>query len=77
MQCAKYMVSTSCEGSAVVTMQAEGSLRAGTGHSVWDVACACHSGTPPLPAREPAEEPLRKSLPAQEPPPFLNGNPPS
>ena len=47
MQCGKYMVSTGCQGLAVVAMQGEGCLRAQVGHSVRAVACACHSGTPP------------------------------
>ena len=69
MQCAKDMISIGCQGSAVVPMQGEGSLRVGTGHDVRAVACACHSGTPP--------PNLHKNHPRNPPgTPLLHRNPP-
>ena len=76
MQCAKYMVSTGCHGSTAVTMQGEGSLRAGIGQSVRIVACACNSGTPPpfLHKNRPRNPPGTPFL-HRNPPPSCTGNP--
>ena len=73
MQCGKYMVSTGCQGSAVVAMQGEGCLGPRTGHSVWAVACACSSGTPPPSRTGTVPEPPRNALRAQELPPSCTG----
>ena len=78
MQWAKYMVSTGCQGSAVVTMQGEGNLRGGTRHSVRAVSCPCHSRTQPphsctgIVLGTPQEPPSC----ARTPPPYCTGIPP-
>ena len=66
--------SIACQGSAAVAMQVEGRWRASIGHRVWVVACACHSGTPPLPAQELSQEPPGTPFLHRNPPPSCTGN---